>query len=242
MTAALVPEPMVVESTLTSSATTTTTTATAMMAATTTTNAFSTTAKAFSTTTAVAATNGFPTTTTTAATTNSTTTTTTPNSKSVRTISMKENARELMNCKRRLDFNHTNYLPLHRPQTVAVARRNERERNRVKLINMTFATLREHIPNGPKGSKNKKMSKVETLRAAIDYIHYLQDLVEDSDTVNTIFDSSCLTAAGLTAAGLTNGIYQTTAMNSPRPSSCSDSSYEGLSAEEEELLGFTKWF
>ena len=89
--------------------------------------------------------------------------TTTPNSKVHR--SMKENTREIVNCKRRLDFNHTGYIPMHRPQTVAVARRNERERNRVKLINMTFATLREHLPNASKGGKSRKMSKVETLRA-----------------------------------------------------------------------------
>jgi achaete-scute complex protein len=43
---------------------------------------------------------------------------------------------------------------------------------------MTFATLREHIPNGCKIGKSKKMSKVDTLKAAIDYIRYLQDLVE----------------------------------------------------------------
>lgn len=61
----------------------------------------------------------------------------------------------------------------------AVARRNERERNRVKLINMTFATLREHLPqNASKSGKARKMSKVETLRAAIDYIHQLQALLK----------------------------------------------------------------
>ena len=50
---------------------------------------------------------------------------------------------------------------LGRVPAVAVARRNERERNRVKLINMTFATLREHLPHsGGKGGKSRKMSKV----------------------------------------------------------------------------------
>lgn len=56
-------------------------------------------------------------------------------------------------------------------QPLAVARRNERERNRVKMVNMGFHTLRQHIPNG---SKNKKMSKVETLRSAVEYIRRLQ--------------------------------------------------------------------
>lgn len=173
-----------------------------------------------------------------------TTSTTPPSSKIPR--SMKENAREMVNCKRRLDFNHAGYIPMHRPQTVAVARRNERERNRVKLINMTFATLREHLPTTPKGGKNRKMSKVETLRAAIEYIRYLQQMVDENDTGNSAFDTSYLSAAGLTAATLTAaaaGLYQNVAMNnSPRPSSCSDSSLEGLSAEEEDLVDFANWF
>ncbi|XP_053308521.1 achaete-scute homolog 2-like [Spea bombifrons] len=54
-------------------------------------------------------------------------------------------------------------------------RRNERERNRVKLVNMGFAKLRQHVPQaqGP----NKKMSKVETLRSAVEYIRALQALL-----------------------------------------------------------------
>lgn len=61
----------------------------------------------------------------------------------------------------------------HNNPPVAV-RRNERERNRVKLVNMGFSTLRQHVPNG---AKNKKMSKVETLRSAVDYIRQLQQLL-----------------------------------------------------------------
>lgn len=67
---------------------------------------------------------------------------------------------------------------------MAVARRNERERNRVKMVNLGFATLRQHIPNG---AKNKKMSKVETLRSAVEYISQLQALlnqVEQSSNHN----------------------------------------------------------
>jgi achaete-scute complex protein len=39
---------------------------------------------------------------------------------------------------------------------------------------MGFSTLRNHVPNG---AKNKKMSKVETLRSAVDYIKELQALL-----------------------------------------------------------------
>ena len=53
-------------------------------------------------------------------------------------------------------------------------RRNERERNRVKMVNQGFSTLRQHVPNG---AKNKKMSKVETLRNAVDYIKQLKKLL-----------------------------------------------------------------
>ncbi|XP_044133455.1 achaete-scute homolog 2-like [Bufo gargarizans] len=56
-------------------------------------------------------------------------------------------------------------------------RRNERERNRVKLVNLGFAKLKQHVPQaqGP----NKKMSKVETLRSAVEYISALQSLLLD---------------------------------------------------------------
>ncbi|XP_064488556.1 achaete-scute homolog 2-like [Ornithodoros turicata] len=55
----------------------------------------------------------------------------------------------------------------------SVARRNERERNRVRLVNHGFNTLRQHVPCGG----NKKLSKVETLRSAVEYIQELQELL-----------------------------------------------------------------
>ena len=57
-------------------------------------------------------------------------------------------------------------------QTPSVSRRNARERNRVKQVNNGFATLRTHIPH----LKNKT-SKVDTLRAAVDYIRSLRSLM-----------------------------------------------------------------
>lgn len=146
---------------------------------------------------------------------------------------MKENSREMF-CKRRLNFNHTDYLG-HKPPTVAVARRNERERNRVKLINMTFATLREHIPSPGKGGKSKKMSKVDTLKAAIDYIRYLQDLVDEHDAVNAVLDNNCLPRSVISPSS-------SSVVHSPSPSTCSDTSQEIVSTEEEDLLDFANWF
>jgi achaete-scute complex protein len=63
-------------------------------------------------------------------------------------------------------------------EPTAVARRNERERNRVRLVNDGFFSLRQHIPYFP---DKKKLSKVETLRCAVSYIKHLQRLIEEHD-------------------------------------------------------------
>ncbi|KAI9555486.1 hypothetical protein GHT06_018001 [Daphnia sinensis] len=101
-----------------------------------------------------------------------------------------------------------NSLGPHPP--ASVARRNARERNRVKQVNTGFAVLRQHIPvlcgsvivygglpNSPEVSssssssssssvssppasgrcKKNKMSKVETLRCAVEYIRNLEKLL-----------------------------------------------------------------
>lgn len=72
------------------------------------------------------------------------------------------------------------------PTPLAVARRNARERNRVRQVNDGFAALRRHIPeevaaafenaNSNRGA-NKKLSKVETLRMAVEYIRNLENLL-----------------------------------------------------------------
>ncbi|KAK9886930.1 hypothetical protein WA026_019189 [Henosepilachna vigintioctopunctata] len=73
------------------------------------------------------------------------------------------------------------------PQVLAVARRNARERNRVKQVNNGFANLRDKIPNfiaatfeSGRGN-NKKLSKVETLRMAVEYIKSLEELLALDD-------------------------------------------------------------
>ncbi|XP_077399721.1 achaete-scute homolog 1a [Vanacampus margaritifer] len=145
---------------------------------------------------------------------------------------------ELLRCKRRLNFAAFGYsLPPQQPH--AVARRNERERNRVKLVNNGFATLREHVPNG---AANKKMSKVETLRSAVEYIRALQQLLDEHDAVSAAFQAGVLTSS----PGLVQG-YPAADMNSmagsPVSSYSSDEvSYDALSPEEQELLDFTNWF
>ena len=60
-----------------------------------------------------------------------------------------------------------------------VARRNARERRRVQAVNNAFVRLRRHIPYE---NKNKRLSKVKTLRIAIDYIQHMQGLIADYDS------------------------------------------------------------
>ena len=56
-----------------------------------------------------------------------------------------------------------------------IRKRNERERQRVRCVNEGYMRLREHLPQE---FEDKRLSKVETLRAAIDYMKHLQDLLD----------------------------------------------------------------
>lgn len=143
----------------------------------------------------------------------------------------RSNSPELLRCKRRLSFTGLGYsIPQQQP--VAVARRNERERNRVKQVNMGFQTLRQHVPNG---AANKKMSKVETLRSAVEYIRALQQLLDEHDAISAAFQ------CGVPSPTLSNS-YSADPESPHSSYSSDDGSYEPLSSEEQELLDFTTWF
>ena len=165
---------------------------------------------------------------------------------------------EALRCKRRIDFSKLGYN-LPKAQPAAVHRRNERERNRVKLVNLGFETLREHVPSG---KKNKKMSKVDTLRGAVDYIKHLKDILNgdvdsnidespmdsdsypsspsDSDSCSVVVGSSQDRAPPLPAATL---VAPDPGPAAPSPGSvCSDSSYDSLSSlEESDIVDFSHW-
>ncbi|KAK9696029.1 Helix-loop-helix DNA-binding domain [Popillia japonica] len=94
-----------------------------------------------------------------------------------------------LRCKRKIQFMPYGGAP---QQPASVARRNARERNRVKQVNNGFATLRQHIPpsvaaafspnaNGGGRGASKKLSKVETLRLAVEYIRSLQQMIDDHE-------------------------------------------------------------
>ena len=56
-----------------------------------------------------------------------------------------------------------------------IHKRNERERIRVRHVNEGYAKLRDHLP---RKFNQKRLSKVETLRAAIRYIKHLEDVLK----------------------------------------------------------------
>ena len=61
------------------------------------------------------------------------------------------------------------------PQDLKTTKRNERERNRVETVNRGFEVLRRHVPTA---AMVKKMSKVNILNQAVDYIEYLKQILE----------------------------------------------------------------
>ncbi|CAH2092165.1 unnamed protein product [Euphydryas editha] len=146
---------------------------------------------------------------------------------------------------------------IHQPypiQPASVARRNARERNRVKQVNNGFAALRQHIPSavtaalaGGRGS-SRKLSKVDTLRLAVEYIKSLKRLLEESEEGC----SETQMSLGLNANGPQTP-PSSEESHSPAPSLISESStgpnchdaydsYEPMSPEDEELLDVITWW
>ncbi|XP_037883359.1 achaete-scute complex protein T5 [Glossina fuscipes] len=134
----------------------------------------------------------------------------------------------------------------------AVIRRNARERNRVKQVNNGFSNLRQHIPNaiiaevsnGRRGigpGANKKLSKVDTLRMAAEYIRRLKNLIDEVDNsdassvssygISIYASSSYVGNSPLHSALQTNNYYQQT---SSEPSTCYTISYIGSFQQEQE--------
>lgn len=80
------------------------------------------------------------------------------------------------------------------PQAVSIARRNARERNRVKQVNDGFNALRKRLPaaviaalsGGARRGSGKKLSKVDTLKMVVEYIRYLQNMIAESDAADGV--------------------------------------------------------
>ncbi|NXY82750.1 ASCL1 protein, partial [Alcedo cyanopectus] len=143
---------------------------------------------------------------------------------------------ELLRCKRRLAFAA---LPGTgaAAAAAAVARRNERERNRVRLVNLGFAALRQHVPHG---AASKKMSKVETLRSAVEYIRALQRLLDEHDATAAAFPAAVGEGGGGGGYSSASPSFGSSVPGSP--CSSEESGYDAaLSPDERELLDFTSW-
>lgn len=121
-------------------------------------------------------------------------------------VSSKEDILITNTAKKKVQAKVKETVPTTRPAP-SVARRNARERNRVKQVNNGFANLRQHIPNfiaahfeasNGRGG-NKKLSKVETLRMAVEYIRRLEEILASDEGENventspTTYQSSTLT-------------------------------------------------
>lgn len=169
--------------------------------------------------------------------------------------------------KSKLSFTHMQHP--YGAQPASVQRRNARERNRVKQVNNGFANLRQHIPsdvitaltNGGRGA-SKKLSKVDTLKLAVEYIRRLQDLLDENenDTSSTSTHSHN-SSSYFAASPMQHSIPPTCseASASPTPSYTSEVSsgnayvqaqppykyevYESYSnPEDEELLDCIQWW
>uniref|UniRef100_A0A182RYV3 BHLH domain-containing protein n=1 Tax=Anopheles funestus TaxID=62324 RepID=A0A182RYV3_ANOFN len=140
-------------------------------------------------------------------------------------------------------------LPYATPQqSASVQRRNARERNRVKQVNNGFANLRQHIPstvvtaltNGTRGA-NKKLSKVDTLRLAVEYIRSLQRMLDENggelvaptkQQIGSTVTSNQLSNSSVCSASSGGSTYYGTMSepsnaSSPAPSHLSDHSSHG---------------
>ena len=68
------------------------------------------------------------------------------------------------------------------PQDLKTIKRNARERNRVQTVNHGFERLRQIVPSA---ILDKKMSKVNILAQAVDYIHCLHSMVQQCGGVSS---------------------------------------------------------
>ncbi|RNA04699.1 achaete-scute complex T5 [Brachionus plicatilis] len=113
------------------------------------------------------------------------------------------------------ELSTTSFKKGHFAKAPSNSKRNARERRRVRTINDYFSQLQKYLPhtkpaaNGSGLQSAKKMSKVETLKAAIEYIEYLVKFAPANS--QQLFQ---LSKSGSSASSL---------MSSPASSVCSNS-------------------
>ena len=113
-------------------------------------------------------------------------------------------------------------------QDLKTIKRNERERNRVETVNRGFETLRMHVPSA---ATVKKMSKVNILNQALDYITYLQHVLDQTSDMTPESPWSRLPQCYHQYNSHQQSLYQHQMMHSQStpvtPSSFNDSSNHG---------------
>ena len=114
-------------------------------------------------------------------------------------------------------------------QDLKTIKRNERERKRVETVNRGFETLRRHVPTA---AMVKKMSKVNILSQAVDYIQHLQQILESSSQPQqSPWSSSCLQTSQYSHSP----IPYHTQTNHCSPGTFSDSSSQGYFSDSSSL-------
>lgn len=84
-----------------------------------------------------------------------------------------------MVAKRKIAFHPEKGYPIEPETQPKTVRRNARERNRVRNIDVGFEKLRVTIPTA---AAQKKISRVKILSSAVDYIQHLHTLLNEHDT------------------------------------------------------------
>ncbi|CAH1635304.1 unnamed protein product [Spodoptera littoralis] len=157
---------------------------------------------------------------------------------------------------------HFRTNPYTGPQAASIARRNARERNRVKQVNDGFNALRRHLPasvvaalsGGARRGSGKKLSKVDTLRMVVEYIRYLQQLLEESDAALGITRDqenrenipNGNTLQSMTTMDMDDGFFYggespcSEKPDSPAPSECSSGVSSAYSADRYEVTTATQ--
>ena len=111
--------------------------------------------------------------------------------------------------------------PIPPPVPVAVARRNARERNRVKTVNDSYQHLKNHVPGA---ARQKRMSKVDIIKLSIEYIQKLQKSLKESEipaSDEALHPDQCMTPLSTDSGYLSHHRLSSPSSSSPASSTSS---------------------
>ncbi|XP_043535191.1 achaete-scute homolog 2-like [Chiloscyllium plagiosum] len=114
-------------------------------------------------------------------------------------------------------------------------RRNARERDRVRLVNLGFANLQRHVPQSRAG---KRMSKVDTLRSASNYIRALELLLREPGTQDSPRSTISVTVSGSPSDSSPS---DSPPSDSPLSSYSSGDTSQDSSCSGRDLVAYKEW-